>query len=116
MTEKPECQGISLFLAGYVNNRLKEDEMIEIGKHLKVCRECRTTAEALRLAVQASDRSQSDLWPVLRTRLAEAEENDLVKLIFPPFRWQDAVLLGVVVLTLVTVPNPLGLLVAIGLL
>ncbi len=116
MTEKNECQGISLHLAGYVSNRLKEDEMNEIENHLKVCRECRTTAEALRLAVQASDRSQSDLWPVLRTRLAEAEENDLAQLIFPPFRWQDAVLLGVVVLTLLAVPNPLGLLVTIGML
>ena len=54
-----------------------------------------------------------DLWPRLRARLAD---DDRIALRLPAFGWREATALAVAVGILVVVPDPLGFLVASGIL
>jgi hypothetical protein len=55
-----------------------------------------------------------DLWPRLRACLHDDDE--LIRLRVPPLGWREAVALGMVLGTLVLVPDPVHFLTACGLL
>jgi len=120
MHEDLECQEIAPLLAGRVNDRLEGEEAARVEEHLTTCPSCRATADALDLAWRASRPPRSDLWPVLRSRLAvsetASERGDRVQLVLPAPSWQVAAALAVVVLTLVVMPDPARFAVALGLL
>ncbi len=118
MREDSECLEIAPLLAGRVNERLEDGERLRIEEHLTTCRSCRDTADALGLARRASRPPRSDLWPALRSRLAESETasegDDLLQLVFPAVTWRISAALAVVVLTLALVPDLALFLVAFG--
>ncbi len=120
MRKDSECQQVSPLLAGMLNDRLEGEDAVRIEEHLTACPSCRATADALELAWRASRPPRSDLWPVLRSRLAAAETaseaDDRVQLVFPAPGWQVAASLAVIVLTLAVTPHPARFLVALGLL
>jgi hypothetical protein len=68
----------------------------------------------LGLIRSASSEPPRDLWPRLRARLREEEE--IVRLLPPALGWREASALAVALGTLLLVPDPLGFLVASGLL
>ncbi len=117
MNKKAECKIISPFLDAYIKKRLKSEEANNVEKHLSVCPSCRSTIKALKLVLQVQENTgHRDLLPILRNRLAGSKDNNHVNLTFPPFTWQTALALSVVVLSLIAVPAPWRLLIAIGIL
>jgi hypothetical protein len=64
--------------------------------------------------IRAATPESHDLWPRLRALLEEGDE--LVRLRVPPLGWREAIAAGVVVVTLVLVPDPVHFLTACGLL
>ncbi len=118
MREDLECWEISPLLAGMANDCLGGEEAVRIEEHLTTCPSCRATADALDLAWRASRPPRSDLWPVLRSRLAAletaSEGDDRVRLVFPAPSWQVAAALAVVVSTLAVIPDPARFLVSLG--
>ena len=67
----------------------------------------------LGLIRSAAPATSHDLWPRLRARLAD---DDRVQLRLPALGWREATALAVAVAILVVVPDPLGFLVASGIL
>ncbi len=109
---------ISPFLDAYIKNHLKNEEANQVEKHLSACPSCRSTIKALKLVLQIQENTgdRVDLLPILRYRLAESKELNHVNFTFPPFNWQTALALSVVILSLLVVPGHWRLLIAIGIL
>ena len=116
MSKNINCQMISSLLAEYLNGCLHREEADSVEKHLLTCPSCQGIAHALDLVLRSKPFPRHDLWPLLRSRLAALEEDNPVQLVFPSFTWPMAAALTVIILILVTVPNPLRLLAAIGIL
>lgn len=117
MNKNAECRMISPFLDAYIRNHLKSGDANQVEKHLGACPACRSTIKALKLAIQIQESTgHRDLLPVLRYRLAESEEVNHVNFTFPPFNWQTALALSVIILRILAVPGPWRLLIAIGIL
>ncbi len=118
MNKNAECKMISPFLEAYIKNYLKKGEANRVEKHLSACQSCRSTIKTLKLVLQIQESTghRRDLLPILRSRLTESEEVNHVNFTFPPFNWQMALALSVVILCLLAVPGPWRLLIAIGIL
>ena len=109
---------ISPFLDAYIKNHLKKGEAKQVEKHLSTCPSCCSTINALKLVLQTQESTghRRDLLPILRYRLAESEEAKHVNLTFPPFNWQTALALSVIIFSILAVPGHWRLLIAIGIL
>lgn len=118
MNKNAECKRISPFLDAYIKSHLKKGEANQVEKHLSACSSCRSTIKALKLVLQIQENTgdRLDLLPILRYRLAESEEANHVNLTFPPFNWQTALALSVIILSLLAVPGHWRLLIATGIL
>ncbi len=118
MSQKAQCKMISQFLDAYIKNHLKSGEADQVEMHLRACPNCRSTIKALKLVlqIQESRGHRPTLLPIFRYRLAKSEEFNHVNLTIPPFNWQTALALSVVILSLLAVPAPWRLLIAIGIL
>jgi hypothetical protein len=91
-------------------------EAARLATHLEACPACRATATALVSLRGAGARPARDLWPRLAERLRASEEQEWVRLAFPPFTWREAMALGAAVLTLVVIPDAARFLAAFGML
>jgi hypothetical protein len=68
----------------------------------------------LGLIRRGSPDSSRDLWSRLQERLRE--EDEVVRLSFPALGWGEAAAVAVALVTVVLVPDPLGFLIASGIL
>lgn len=118
MTKETQCRMISPLVAKYIRGDLNDENKDRIEIHLARCDTCRKTAEALKQVIASDDAPRTDLWPRLAARLAEikrdSETNHGGPVRLPPFNWGAAAATAIVILTHALTPEPIRLLVILG--
>jgi anti-sigma factor RsiW len=111
-----DCRSLAPALAAHVRGRLAERDAVEVDRHLAACPACRATAAALGAVWRTSRGPARPLWPRLRTRLAEEEAGEWVRLRFPSLTWPVGTAAAAAGGVLALVPEPLRFLAAFGIL